>query len=71
MKEAKAVHAVYPYLGPYMFRGGNDYKVDLEKRQRDLDRKADCKYDFIIERTNVIVGQITDAGGLSIGKKAT
>ena len=52
-----------------MFREGNDYKIDLEKLQRDLDHEADCKYDFIIERTNEIVGKITDAGGLSIGRK--
>lgn len=69
MKEAKAAHAVYSYLDPYMFREGNDYRVDLEKLQRDLDHEADCKYDFIIERTNEIVGQITDASGLSIGRK--
>ena len=31
--------------------------------------EADRKYDFIIERTNAIVGKITDAAGLTIGAK--
>lgn len=34
-----------------------------------LTEEAKRKYDFIIERTNAIVGQITDASGLSIGAK--
>ena len=33
------------------------------------DREADRKYDFIIERTNAIVGKITDASNLVIGDK--
>ena len=56
-------------IHPYMFREGNDYKIDLEKLQRDLDHEADCKYDFIIEMTNENVRKTTDAGGLSIGRK--
>lgn len=41
----------------------------LTKLKRDLDNEANAKYDFIIERTNKIVGQITDASDLKIGGK--
>lgn len=34
-----------------------------------LDKEANAKYDDIIERTNKIVGQITDASQLTIGAK--
>lgn len=37
--------------------------------KKDLDQEANRKYDFIIERTNYIVGQITDASNLYIGNK--
>jgi len=43
--------------------------LDTEKLRKDLDHEADRKYDFIIERTNEIVGTITDAGNLRIGEK--
>lgn len=39
----------------------------LNKLKKDLDKEADAKYDFIIERTNKIVGEITDASHLHIG----
>lgn len=39
------------------------------KLQKVLDQEADAKYDFIVERTNAIVGQITDASNLRIGAK--
>ena len=39
------------------------------KLAKDLQRDADAKYDFIIERTNAIVGEITDATNLYIGHK--
>lgn len=45
-----------------------DYSIDDEKLKKDLDDEANRKYDFIIERTNAIVGQITDASYLYIGK---
>lgn len=35
----------------------------------DLEAEKNRKYDFIIERTNEIVGQITDASNLTIGAK--
>ena len=40
-----------------------------EKLAKELDQEAKRKYDFIIERTNAIVGQITDASNLCIGAK--
>ena len=42
---------------------------DLEKLRKMLEREADAKYDFIIERTNAITGKITDATNLSVGGK--
>lgn len=39
----------------------------LERLEKDLTEEANRKYDFIINRTNRIVGQITDASNLSIG----
>lgn len=39
------------------------------KFQKELEQDANAKYDFIIERTNAIVGTITDATNLKIGAK--
>lgn len=38
----------------------------LKELDKELDREKDRKYDFIIERVNKIVGQITDAQNLKI-----
>ena len=43
--------------------------LNMERLEKDLKAEADRKYDFIIERTNAIVGKITDAAGLQIGAK--
>jgi hypothetical protein len=40
-----------------------------ERLKKILDEEANAKYDFIIERTNAIVGTITDASNLRIGAK--
>lgn len=40
-----------------------------ERLKKILDEEANAKYDFIIERTNAIVGTITDASNLRIGVK--
>lgn len=69
VEEAKKIHAMFTYLDSYMYRSNGTYILDMEKLNKDLDQEADRKYDFIIERTNEIVGQITDASGLSIGEK--
>ena len=42
---------------------------EIAKLNKDLDKDANTKYDFIIERTNAIVGTITDATNLKIGRK--
>lgn len=39
----------------------------LERLEKDLTEEANRKYDLIINRTNKIVGQITDASNLRIG----
>ena len=44
-------------------------EIDMNELNKMLNQEADNKYDFIIERTNRIVGQITDASNLSIGNK--
>lgn len=41
----------------------------MERLQADLTAEAERKYDFIIERTNAIVGKITDATNLKVGEK--
>ena len=41
----------------------------MAKLEKDLDEEANRKYDFIIERTNAIVGEITDASDLEVGAK--
>ena len=41
----------------------------IEKIKRDFKHEADAKYDDIINRTNKVVGEITDATGLSVGDK--
>lgn len=57
----------YEWLNPYSYE--STIEEALAKLRKDLDREWTRKYDFIIERTNMIVGQITDASNLSIGAK--
>lgn len=54
------------YVSQYMKRTYEDSVKQLEK---DLMQEKDRKYDFIINRTLEIVGQITDATGLKVGAK--
>lgn len=71
----KQFNEAWAFLAPYLTRQANAetcrYEVVLavEKLDKDLDTEANRKYDFIIERTNTIVGEITDASGLSVGAK--
>ena len=51
----------------HLMRGS--YEESIERLQADLIEEANRKYDFIIERTNAIVGEITDAAGLKGGAK--
>lgn len=63
---AKVREGEWEYIQPYFL--GN-YEESIAKLQKDLEQEANRKYDFIIERTNRIVGQITDASGLRVGNK--
>ena len=57
----------YEYLDPYSReRTQEEAEARLTK---DLNEEANRKYDFIIERTNAIVGKITDASMLEVGAK--
>lgn len=47
----------------------SNYEESISKLKKELDEEAKRKYDFIIERTNAIVGTITDASNLRIGAK--
>lgn len=62
----RAYKSTWSFLMPYITYQN---ELDIAKLQKDLNREADCKYDDIIERTNDIVGQITDASDLKIGYK--
>lgn len=69
-------HARFGCVQPYVERAYNPvtqkydtFRFDWEKFNKDLTEEANRKYDFIIERTNAIVGQITDASALKIGAK--
>lgn len=57
----------YEWLRPYF----NERTIEeaIISLRKDLDQEWNRKYDFIIERTNKIVGQITDASNLTIGAK--
>lgn len=66
----------FGHIAPYIERVYNPEtrKYDSwafldDKLAKDLEQEANRKYDFIIERTNAIVEEITDATGLSIGDK--
>lgn len=66
-KKNKVKYGKYEYLSPYNRR--STLEGALADLKEDLDREAERKYDFIIERTNEIVGTITDATGLYVGNK--
>lgn len=53
------------YIKPY----NNERTLEeaMTKLAKDLKRESEIKYDDIIERTNRVVGKITDASGLHIG----
>lgn len=56
----------YEWLRAYT---GGTMEEALRKLEKDLTREWARKYDFIIERTNAIVGTITDAANLKVGAK--
>lgn len=57
----------YEWLRPY--NGERAMEAALNKLEKDLTQEWNRKYDFIIERTNEIVGTITDASNLKVGAK--
>lgn len=73
--ERKAFNEKWSFIFPYEDRKLNEEKthyvpfLNLEKLDKELEQEANRKYDFIIERTNAIVGTITDANGLYVGAK--
>lgn len=66
-EEVKIADGKYEYIRPYS--DARTIEEASEKLEKDLIQEANRKYDFIIERTNAIVGQITDASNLKIGAK--
>ncbi len=61
----KAFYSKWNWLTPYLDKDS----LNMAKIKKDLETEANAKYDFIIERTNAIVGKITDASDLKIGAK--
>ena len=58
---AKAWGWIFDYVG---YNG-----IDTEKLAKDLEQDKKAKYDDIINRTNAVVGTITDATNLRVGEK--
>lgn len=65
--EVKVAEGKYEYLKPYT--NERTFEEATARLEKDLVQEANRKYDFIIERTNAIVGTITDASNLKIGAK--
>lgn len=64
-KAGREFRSAWTWIAPYIDRN----ELNLTKLNKDLDNEANAKYDLIIERTNAIVGTITDASNLTIGAK--
>lgn len=68
-------HARWDHVATYVTREYDRERkqyvkvFDTEKFERDIKLEAERKYDDIINRTNAIVGMITDASRLSVGEK--
>lgn len=66
-KYQKDYNSTFGDLVSYLKNPSSDNpEIDWNALNKDLDYEANLKYDFIIERTNAIVGTITDATGLYI-----
>ena len=68
-KEYRDRKKAYTARWNFLFGYVENKVFNEDKFQKMLNREADAKYDFIIERTNAIVGTITDATNLEIGAK--
>lgn len=62
----KAFNAKWNFLYSYI---DNKRKFDSAKLKKELEQDKKAKYDDIINRTNKIVGTITDATALRVGEK--
>lgn len=65
-KSKRKIFNSWDWLGRYLENGD---VLNYERLNKDLDEDANAKYDFIIERTQAIVTEITDASNLSVGAK--
>lgn len=75
-KRANALHAnrwghLFPYISRKRNRESETYTFTFktEEFEKEIKREAERKYDDIIERTQAIVGTITDASALKVGHK--
>ena len=64
-EKEKAFKSAWNWFVPYVEKE----QLNMAKLNKELEQDANAKYDFIIERTNEIVGTITDASNLSVGRK--
>ena len=60
----ESYRATWNFIMPYVDRD----TFNLARLDKDLNEEANRKYDFIIERTNAIVGTITDATDLKVSR---
>lgn len=65
--QRKVEDGEYEHLRPYS--NEQNFETAMKRLAKDLTEEANRKYDFIIERTNAIVGEITDASNLKVGAK--
>lgn len=65
----KEYRDTWNFMFDYIARVGGETVLDNAKLQKMLNREAELKYDDIVERTNAIVGQITDASQLRVSAK--
>ena len=68
-RDVKVRDGEWEHLRHYVERC-NSLEECLKLLDKELEQEKNRKYDFIIERVNKIVGQITDATGLRIGAKS-
>lgn len=68
-KESKRIRNAFESAWNHVTQFNHGSRTWDENLVRDIRIEKERKYDDIIERTNKIVGQITDASGLYIGDK--
>lgn len=68
-KEGEKVREEYTKAWGWIFDYAGYNGIDTEKLAKDLEQDKKAKYDDIINRTNAVVGTITDATNLRVGAK--